>query len=1106
MSQNPSPQVPRYLLQPSGSNFLFNQVDVGDTSTTAFADLDQDGDLDGFLGSSDGTLRYFRNIGSATMPQFTAQVGTGNPFNGVSVGSSGNATSGYSSPEFADVDSDSRIDVVIGAADGTLRYYRNTGTVSSPAYTPQVGGANPFGAIKVESNAAPAIADLDGDGKADLVLGGLDGTLRFFKNQGNGTYVEQVNNSPFQGIDVGEYSTPELGDINRDGKLDLLIGEVSGKLVYFHNTGTTQVPQFTPVLGSSNPFSGIDVGFSHPTLVDLDNDGDRDLVLGEFNGEVHYYQATSAPVIVIDQGAMNAIAEDANSPTGSVGMLVSSLVDLTGGNGVNNVSDSDSYAVAGMAITLADSSQGTWFYSLNNGTTWTAIASVSESNALLLAADAQTRLYFKPKEHVNGTVSNGITFRAWDGTTGSNGSYSNTTLNGDSAAFSSATAQLSITVNPVNDLPAVTSFNLSVDEDQGLTFAIADFTSRFTDVDGDSTLNQGTNIGGRALDKIQITSLPAQGNLQLNAVAVQMNQEITLNDLAKLRFVPNVNVNGTDSFKWKGFDGIAYSITESTVVLSIHPINDAPGIGGSPALFVNEDSFYSFTPEASDVDGNTTLTFAIANQPVWATFDPKTGKLTGTPTNDHVATTAGIVISVSDGVAKTDLPAFNLTVINTNDAPTVATFMPDQLATVGQPFRYTLDAKTFADVDIRFAQTTPTLSNSAAISDESDRLTLSATLADGRPLPTWLTFDTATHTFSGTAAAGDATVVDIKVTATDRSQAQVSDTFTLTVNTPPAIANPIPTQTAIAALTYRFPLPAGTFADLDTQDGQDKLTYTATLADGTPLPNWLRFNSTTASFLGFPLPSHAGSLQVKVTATDRRGAITRNEFALNVLHGKTAIAPLPINFAGGRAQPKLSGTPGINRFRGTVHNDHYYGLGGRDFILGLLGNDQLYGGSGNDDISGSDGGDRLFGGTGNDSLNGGVGHDRLEGDFGNDVLLGDQGNDVLVGGLGADVLIGGRGRDVFTYTSTAEGGDTIANFRPSEDYFDLRGIFAKAAFREGGTSFAQFSRFVQLTQMGRDTQIAIDADGTGPKSIFTPLATIRSIRMESLTSEQFIVA
>ncbi|EHA1125584.1 tandem-95 repeat protein, partial [Vibrio navarrensis] len=114
-------------------------------------------------------------------------------------------------------------------------------------------------------------------------------------------------------------------------------------------------------------------------------------------------------------------------------------------------------------------------------------------------------------------------------------------------------------------------------------------------------------------------------------------------------------------------DGSA-TATLSTFSIVVNNVNDAPAISGTPALTVNEDSTYRFAPQTSDVDSGS-LSFSISNKPSWATFDSASGVLSGTPANEHVGTTENIVITVSDGELSASLAAFNLTVINVNDAP-----------------------------------------------------------------------------------------------------------------------------------------------------------------------------------------------------------------------------------------------------------------------------------------------------------------------------------------------------------------------------------------------------------------------------------------------------
>ena len=121
----------------------------------------------------------------------------------------------------------------------------------------------------------------------------------------------------------------------------------------------------------------------------------------------------------------------------------------------------------------------------------------------------------------------------------------------------------------------------------------------------------------------------------------------------------------------------------------------------------------------------------------------------------------------------------------TNATPTVANEIPDQTAEAGTEFSYEVPANTFDDTDT------------------SDTLSYMATKADDTDLPTWLSFDAATRTFTGTPAAADTGTVSVKVTATDTSSASVSDEFDIMV---------IPTA------------PAGLRAE--TGDGRVRLSWT----------------------------------------------------------------------------------------------------------------------------------------------------------------------------------------------------------------------------------------------------------------------------------------
>jgi hypothetical protein len=112
--------------------------------------------------------------------------------------------------------------------------------------------------------------------------------------------------------------------------------------------------------------------------------------------------------------------------------------------------------------------------------------------------------------------------------------------------------------------------------------------------------------------------------------------------------------------------------------------NQAPTISGAPTAMVMAGNAYSFTPNASDTDGNP-LTFSVTNLPGWATFDSSTGRLTGTPAAADVRTYGNITISVSDGSASASLATFSIQVVGTATGSATLTWNPPTQNTDGSP-------------------------------------------------------------------------------------------------------------------------------------------------------------------------------------------------------------------------------------------------------------------------------------------------------------------------------------------------------------------------------------------------------------------------------------
>jgi VCBS repeat-containing protein len=209
---------------------------------------------------------------------------------------------------------------------------------------------------------------------------------------------------------------------------------------------------------------------------------------------------------------------------------------------------------------------------------------------------------------------------------------------------SGGTAQATVTLNitPVNDPPVANNDSYNVNEGETLT---VEATAGLLANDGDAE--------GNSLAAILVSNV-SHGTL-------------TLNNDGSFTYIHDGSETTDDSFTYQAEDGLAGSII-ATVSLTINPVNDAPTISGSPPITVAEDTLYSFSPTVEDVDGDT-LTFSIVNLPTWATFSTDSGTLSGTPTNDHVGTTEGIVITVTDGELFSSLAAFDLTVTNVNDPP-----------------------------------------------------------------------------------------------------------------------------------------------------------------------------------------------------------------------------------------------------------------------------------------------------------------------------------------------------------------------------------------------------------------------------------------------------
>ncbi|MCP4698516.1 MAG: VCBS repeat-containing protein, partial [Gammaproteobacteria bacterium] len=265
--------------------FPVHALDVGHRSAPVLVDIDNDGDKDIFIGESDGSINLFTNAGTAAKPAFLAQVGESDPLDGIDVGDD-------SDPVFVDIDNDGDQDVFIGESGGGVEYYENVGTPGDAAFEERAGALNPLDGVDVGTNNAISFADIDADGDFDAFIGESTGFILYFENIGTaasaGFQEKSSVDNPFDRIDVGSYGVPAFVDIDNDGDLDAFVGENSGIIAYFENTGTAGSPRFVP---APNPLAWVDTGSkSNPDFVDIDKDGDFDLFIGKSDGSLHFYE------------------------------------------------------------------------------------------------------------------------------------------------------------------------------------------------------------------------------------------------------------------------------------------------------------------------------------------------------------------------------------------------------------------------------------------------------------------------------------------------------------------------------------------------------------------------------------------------------------------------------------------------------------------------------------------------------------------------------------------------------------------------------------------------------------------------------------------------
>jgi|GEM_PF-1444474 len=306
-----------------------------------------------------------------------------------------------------------------------------------------------------------------------------------------------------------------------------------------------------------------------------------------------------------------------------------------------------------------------------------------------------------------------------------------------------------------------------------------------------------------------------------------------------------------------------------TITVAVNGANDAPA-ATSVAQSGSEDTAISGSVSATDTDRDA-LTYTALTSPQHGTvvFNPN-GSYTYTPAANYAGTDS-FTFKASDGTLDSNTATVSITVTPVNDAPVLANALADRSVTLGSNLNFAFAGNTFTDVD-------------------SPSLTYTAKLANGAALPSWLSFNPATRTFSGTPTAADLGTLTVKVTASDGALS-VADAFDLVISERP---NTSPTGSNAAVSTKEDTPLTGALPGATDAEG-DPVTY-AKASD--PAKGTVSVNPSGA-FTYTPAANANGADSFTYTVTDDRGASSTYSVSLTItpVNDAPVITPLaPLAF------------------------------------------------------------------------------------------------------------------------------------------------------------------------------------------------------------------
>ncbi|HNP18530.1 MAG TPA: FG-GAP-like repeat-containing protein [Fulvivirga sp.] len=704
-----TPTTPSFKTQ-TGFNNPFKGLDLAEDIAPTVVDLNSDGYLDVVIGEKYGqTLYYFENSQDGT---FTEISGVGvNPFDKLL-----GVNDDRPVPAFADIDKDGDQDLFVtieytggGPSEGKVIFFRNDGSNNfyadtSPIYTNQN--------YKVFST---TLGDFDDDGDFDAIIGGqyinyYTASLQFIRNVGTlyaPSFVEidpglsPINAFNYAGADL----KPIMTDIDHDGDMDLICGvhntSASGQLFFFQNNGSGDLVVQT---GVASPFfnsgSGVNFDFgndSHPALIDSDNDGDLDVLIGLNTGQITFLENTNIPPQVHENTTSSNFTE------GDPALILDATLTLSDDT-------NDDIIAASIQIQNNITGEDVLSFTPQFGVTGSFDASTGILSLKGTAKIAQYEMLLQSVTYENTSISPNIATR--------NIQFSVTDFD-NTDPFSDSFPEPIINVNiiSVNSTPVVSASSAAdgiyiendtpgVIIDAGITVSDADNTSlqsatisiinNFNQAEDALVFNTQNGITGNYVS--------TTGVLTLSGASSVANYQTALRSVRYINTSEDPSI-ATRTIEFSVYDGTDNS-TPATRNVQVVAVNDAPVLSSSNSGTLNYDQntaaiLVDDLLSISDVDNANLLSVTVtingyqsgdvlnATPPsgITSNFDTGTGILLlsgSAPLADYIAAVQSTIFSstgsstrqiefvANDGTDNSSVHSRQIAIILPNEAPVLS--------------------------------------------------------------------------------------------------------------------------------------------------------------------------------------------------------------------------------------------------------------------------------------------------------------------------------------------------------------------------------------------------------------------------------------------------